>query len=1626
MQQYSEKQLDEMQMSLGVAGMTPGPVGSGFDLTNFGISLDRGNYGWAGVDFLSALPGLGIPVAAAAAFFGRGKKAAGSLEDITRTSAGTLGGGVVGGGFGRSRGAAYSPFGTIAKRAELDYRPELVRQFAKDNNMSYQEAVRLFENLGISPPRAFDAKVGQQSPQALYSSDIARLPFEERQRELRNLSRQTRTQDAGEIGEKYFSDAHVPSKLERSLIGKDGQAISIVQGYHAGKYGQPVPNLNYDTISDMASEASMRTSEAIELPVLRYEIDDPAQFSALVKFSGEPAGSVFATSQPRLKNKLTSETHYTKYADVEVPHIDVEVPEHARYQSAEFMAEDYGLTREGQRYAAGELDEAGNLPFEASMPTMSPGEAAQFESLTSAGVEGGRLVDPASARGAEGAIEATDESRQFEELGSSFDNQMSEIENLSNDGGRIVDEFGEVAVESSEFNPGRINELAEETGLPQGVSKYVGPSGVNLQGKSLRGYGYDQLNGLDANKKLALGLEEMTPESFDKLDDGAIVKLLMDANLPIAPGGFVPSIAPDVMLNENVIAQVMKRVSDPQQEGNIRPLISAKDNMVTAYSELPYKHRMAADELAGLEDPALYKRIESSPGDIVTFNLAKTNESVSFEVFDIYSKGEGFALRLKNTPYTPQQKKSLLKLANKSPELLVSYARSIGVPELSDDLVNALQMPNAGWRIKDNLIEKIIKHERLSATGKSLKGVRNAWQNTEETLTGAANNWGGLVKIHHHAAPGDRYPAQLLMGLDVIDPKTGARSPLTQVHRLPAYSHLKEPEHQMALLNQLTTRELIAAESNIKQSWSSPRAWQYKGEFNSISRKAYDVMFGRKISPALEGAPMEHLVRGSVPPALAALLQQRRLMHMGLGDNLFGSLLHHEKDEIIKAVLELPSVKSPDYQIKQIRNRVLSPMGRRLKIDERRIDSMAHELAKLKSKAEEISTADIKSGGFYSERIGQPGGHGTEELAGALSPSTSSWNVAVAEPDGYLGTKALSVSPAGLKINPSETVSIAGHRAKDLDLPSGNLEGGLPARGVYEVSSEGDKRFSALTARLKDGRTIEQAYQVDVKGYPSIKAGKGKPPKNRDLNLDEEYLNLWRQWSDENPELIKELASSSDGKKLNDKFAKRGTVSQADALETILAERGLRAQPSDVTVPTYRGEGTYGRRTFINAGETDATLAIAVNFHTKGEQLTMKAAAKKHIKVDLDPSRMDVSSENVDFVVDRLNELKATSLNIAGNGIYTLKPKGISQEAIDTHVKELIEAVNNHPRLKKKITKIQSGGQTGVDEAGIKAGQSLGVKTNIVGTSDWKFRTADGTDVSDKGKFLERFGVKLDETPYSGPSVPRLEPDDPKVNAIKEALKGSIREKAEAGKTTFISGMDEGIGIWAAEEVLALKKEFPNIRLIAALAFKGQDEIMSAANQKRYQSILKQADGVIEKGWKPAKKTGEDFDHAFNSRSQLMQGLSGESIVVHDGRRFGRTHQYMQDIPSRLHQERYTTIDPKKLYNPPAGTEDVDLLAGLSDELKRRTEVSRAISEQANPIAKAAVGSMARPVNVSSKSDEVFGTGFMAALKRKLGKKKLTKEDGLKELEKMRAEMEQRRLKTLEGWNPEWGKSDLE
>ncbi|GFE69103.1 YpsA SLOG family protein [Chroococcus sp. FPU101] len=112
-------------------------------------------------------------------------------------------------------------------------------------------------------------------------------------------------------------------------------------------------------------------------------------------------------------------------------------------------------------------------------------------------------------------------------------------------------------------------------------------------------------------------------------------------------------------------------------------------------------------------------------------------------------------------------------------------------------------------------------------------------------------------------------------------------------------------------------------------------------------------------------------------------------------------------------------------------------------------------------------------------------------------------------------------------------------------------------QNCYEVSSNGDRRFSSLSATLKDGRTIEEAYQLDVKGYREIsndwKAGKGKQPlkKKSQSELAKEYKELWKQYLKENSELLQDLIKLPKGTILTDQFATT-EINQAKTLSDIL------------------------------------------------------------------------------------------------------------------------------------------------------------------------------------------------------------------------------------------------------------------------------------------------------------------------------------------------------------------------------------------------------------------------------------------------------------------------------------------
>lgn len=178
----------------------------------------------------------------------------------------------------------------------------------------------------------------------------------------------------------------------------------------------------------------------------------------------------------------------------------------------------------------------------------------------------------------------------------------------------------------------------------------------------------------------------------------------------------------------------------------------------------------------------------------------------------------------------------------------------------------------------------------------------------------------------------------------------------------------------------------------------------------------------------------------------------------------------------------------------------------------------------------------------------------------------------------------------------------------------------------------------------------------------------------------------------------------------------------------------------------------YRERTIKNAS-ADATIAIAVDFSSAGEKLTKTAVEdinkKIYLPVNLPtiaPSKPDVVQNTlISDIVKKLLDSNSTSINIAGNGIYTFNQKstGYTQEFLDEMVYQLINLINLNLRTEgKSITSIRTGGQTGIDEAGAKAGIKLGIPTTILAPKGWKFRDISGTDISNEQQFKQRFVSK--------------------------------------------------------------------------------------------------------------------------------------------------------------------------------------------------------------------------------------------------------------------------------------------
>lgn len=244
---------------------------------------------------------------------------------------------------------------------------------------------------------------------------------------------------------------------------------------------------------------------------------------------------------------------------------------------------------------------------------------------------------------------------------------------------------------------------------------------------------------------------------------------------------------------------------------------------------------------------------------------------------------------------------------------------------------------------------------------------------------------------------------------------------------------------------------------------------------------------------------------------------------------------------------------------------------------------------------------------------------------------------------------------------------------------------------------------------------------------------------------EQSVLNLVGLWQEKNNKSIEDIPLGSE---LN-AFIKELRRPKGKGAETVFSTSGNNSYPS---------------RTRENANWSDITIALAQDFNTAGERLTKNAAGNKYVSFTLAAESNDASeiAENLYNQIRTKGKTDNLKINIAGNGIYSMKQ---SQSYYNDLMTQILMKLQD---MGVTISEIRSGGQTGIDEAGIIAAQRLGIPNEVHSTANFMFRDKSGKDISDEQAFKDRF---LSSTTSRQEERPSDAFDTPRVTTVEEQQK---------------------------------------------------------------------------------------------------------------------------------------------------------------------------------------------------------------------------------------------------------------
>ncbi|WP_108671235.1 DUF1273 domain-containing protein [Peribacillus acanthi] len=138
------------------------------------------------------------------------------------------------------------------------------------------------------------------------------------------------------------------------------------------------------------------------------------------------------------------------------------------------------------------------------------------------------------------------------------------------------------------------------------------------------------------------------------------------------------------------------------------------------------------------------------------------------------------------------------------------------------------------------------------------------------------------------------------------------------------------------------------------------------------------------------------------------------------------------------------------------------------------------------------------------------------------------------------------------------------------------------------------------------------------------------------------------------------------------------------------------------------------------------------------------------------------------------------------------------------------------------------------------------------------------------------------------------------VNYIKKAIRKSLTPLIEDGLEWVLVSGQMGVELWGAEEVLSLKKEYPEIQLAVLTPYLKQEQKWNEQNQDYYHSIISKADYVDSISKKPYENP-----HQLRIKNHFLLNKSDALLIMYDEERPGSPRYTYEDAKKHKEQKDY-------------------------------------------------------------------------------------------------------------------------